>query len=74
MVGTEANGNVPERGVVYNTAGAGSGSVMSTDAKRSRSYWLVRDGQDVCEDSAFENAAKGVVRCGRGVLGRHAAL
>jgi hypothetical protein len=30
---TSANGNVPERGPVYNRAGAGSGSVMDTDAK-----------------------------------------
>jgi hypothetical protein len=33
VVGTRGNGNVPERGPVYNTAGAGSGSVMDTDAK-----------------------------------------
>jgi hypothetical protein len=30
---TRVNGNVPERGPVYNRSGAGSGSVMDTDAK-----------------------------------------
>jgi hypothetical protein len=33
VLSTSANGNVPERGPVYITAGAGSGSAEDTDAK-----------------------------------------
>lgn len=33
VLGTRGVGNVPERGPVYSTAGAGSSSVMNTDAK-----------------------------------------
>lgn len=51
---TRTNGNVPAAGSGIYHSGAGSGREKTQTPRRSRSYWLVRDGQDVSEGSAFE--------------------